>query len=151
MTLKLQATAEEVMRAVRTLQQFAQADGVPEATIFGLALALEECGSNVVNHALRRDARQTFQVCIEHTGDSLVIELRDRGPAFDPTLAPGRMPNADSDAEPGGWGIQIVRRYTDEIHYVREGNENVLRLTKRVSSSADEKELRNKPKPSTNH
>lgn len=151
MTLKLQATAEEVMRAVRTLQEFAQVQGVPEAAIFGLALALEECGSNIVNHALQRDRRQTFQVCIEHTGGSLVIELRDGGPAFDPTLAPGRMPNADSDAEPGGWGIQIVRRYTDEIHYTREGNENVLRLAKRVSLSADEKNSRTKPKPSTDH
>ena len=151
MTLNLQATAEEVMRAVRTLQEFAQAQGVPEATIFGLALALEECGSNIVNHAFQRDARQSFQVCIEHTGGSLVIELRDRGPAFDPTLAPARKPDADSDAEPGGWGIQIVRRYTDEIHYAREGNENVLRLIKRFSLSADEEKLRNKPKPSTNH
>jgi len=149
MTLKLHATAGEVMRAVGTLQQFAQALGAPEASIFGLALALEECGSNIVNHALQRDARQTFQVCIEHTGGSLVIELRDCGPAFDPTLAPARSPNVDPEAAPGGWGIQIVRRYTDEIHYAREGNENVLRLTKRLSLPAEEKKLINQPKPST--
>jgi len=67
----------------------------------------------------------------------------------DPTETVARKRQADDDDLPGGWAIQIVRRY--EIHYAREGNENVLRLTKRVSLSADETKLRNKPKPSTDH
>jgi len=120
------------MRAVETLQEFAQARGVPEKTIFGLALALEECGSNIVNHALQRDVRQTFQVGMEHTGDAFVIELRDRGPTFDPTAAARPKPQERDDDLSGGWGIHHVRRYTDEIRYVREGGENVLRLTKRI-------------------
>jgi len=136
LTLELHATPEEVMRAVETLQNFAQAHSVPERTIFGLALALEECGSNIVNHALQRDAKQRFQVDLEYTGDSFVIELRDRGSAFDPTMAPERNPHADPDDVPGGWGIQLVRRYTDEIQYRREAGENVLRLTKRFGTGA---------------
>ena len=151
MTMELHATPQEVMRAVETLQEFARAQGLPEKTIFGLALTLEECGSNIVSHALQQDARQKFQVVIEHNDDSFVIELRDRGPAFDPTQTAERKSQADDDDLPGGWGIQLVRRYTDEIQYAREGNENVLRLIKRVSLSANEKRLRNKPKPSTDH
>jgi anti-sigma regulatory factor (Ser/Thr protein kinase) len=141
MILELHATPEEVMRAVETLQQFAQAQGLPEKTIFGLALALEECGSNIVNHALQRDARQSFRVAIEHTGDTFVIELRDRGPAFDPTAAAGRKPQADPDDLPGGWGIQLVRRNLDEIQYRREADENVLRLTKRLGGPAGSKSI----------
>ena len=38
----------------------------------------------------------------------------------------------DDDRPAGGWGIQLVRRYMDEIHYRREAGENVLRLTKRL-------------------
>jgi serine/threonine-protein kinase RsbW len=148
MTLELHATAEEVMRAVEALREFARQRGVGERDLFGLALALEECGSNVVNHALRRE--QKFQVVLQHEDESFVIELRDPGPPFDPTLAQVNQQARDDDL-PGGWGIQIVRRYTDQIHYAREGNENVLRLIKRVSPSADEKKLRNKPKPSTSH
>jgi anti-sigma regulatory factor (Ser/Thr protein kinase) len=141
MILELHATPEEVMRAVETLQQFAQAQGVPEKTIFGLALALEECGSNVVNHALQRDARQQFQVVIEHTGDTFVIELRDHGPAFDPTVAAARELQADPDDVPGGWGIQLVRRHMDGIEYRREAGENVLRLTKRLGDRAGSKSI----------
>ncbi len=120
------------MRAVETLEQFARAKGVPEKTVFGLMLALEECGSNIVNHGLQRDARQKFQVTLEQTSDAFVIELRDRGPAFDPTAAAERQPTAEDDP-PGGWGIQLVRRNIDEIRYTRVDGENILRLTKRVN------------------
>jgi anti-sigma regulatory factor (Ser/Thr protein kinase) len=130
LTLELQATPEEVMRGVETLQRFAQENGVPEKAIFGLALALEECGSNIVNHAFQRDARQKFQVALEYTGSSFVIELRDRGPEFNPTATVKRKPQADDHDLPGGWGVQLVRRNTDEILYTRQGGENILRLVK---------------------
>src|SRR5512135_889409 len=133
MTLELHATPKEVMRAVEALEKFGQERHVCEKALFGLTLALEECGSNIVNHALQRDARQTFRVTIEYTGTAMVIELRDRGPKFDPTQAPVVEQEAgDDDRPPGGWGIQLVRRYTDEIRYTREGDENVLRLTRKL-------------------
>ena len=135
MHLELRATPEEVMRAVEQLQEFARKTGVPEKAVFSLALALEECGSNIVNHALQRDAREKFRVHIEHTGNSFTIELRDRGPEFDPTAAP-RRPPADEEVLPGGWGIELVRRHVDEIRYRREAGENVLRLTKRLVMTA---------------
>jgi anti-sigma regulatory factor (Ser/Thr protein kinase) len=138
MILELHATPEEVMRAVEALQEFAHARGVPEKTIFELALALEECGSNVVNHALQRDPQKQFQVNLEHNGDSFFIELRDGGPEFNPTVADKRKPQAEDDDLPGGWGIQLVRRYMDEIRYRRESGENVLQLTKRLAPSPGE-------------
>ena len=128
------------MRAVEALQEFGGLSGVGEKELFGLTLALEECGSNIVNHALQRDAREKFQVILERTADSFIIELHDRGPAFDPTTAAERKPQAEDDDLPGGWGIQLVRRYTDEIRYARESGENILRLTKRLDG-ADRRNL----------
>lgn len=140
MTLELHATPEEVMRAVEALQAFGAARQVDAKTLFGLTVALEECGSNIVNHALQRDASRTFRVTFEKIGDTLVIELRDRGPEFDPTQSPLREPSADDDDRPpGGWGIQLVHRYTDELHYVREGGENVLRLSKQLDAPTGQK------------
>jgi sigma-B regulation protein RsbU (phosphoserine phosphatase) len=139
MKLELHATPEEVMRAVEALEEFARASGVPEKMIFGLTLALEECGSNVVNHALQRDAQKIFQVAAEKRGEQFVIELRDNGPAFDPTATTARKPQQEDDDLPGGWGIELVRRYTDEIRYTREGSENVLRLVKQISPDAGQK------------
>jgi sigma-B regulation protein RsbU (phosphoserine phosphatase) len=139
-TLELHATPEEVMRGVETLQIFAQEGKVPERIIFHLALALEEAGSNIVNHALRRDGQKTFHVTLEQTSDTFDIELRDRGPAFDPTSALPRKPRVDDDP-PGGWGIELIRHYLDEIHYRREGDENVLRLAKHLRETNNSKPI----------
>lgn len=134
MTLDLQATPAEVMRAVETLEEFARLEQVPEPMIFGLMLALEECASNIVNHAYGRDPQQKFQVTLERNVDSFTIELRDRGPAFDPSTIPVRTAQADDD-DPGGWGIELVRRNTDQMRYAREAGANVLRLTRKVGTS----------------
>ena len=138
MTLELHATPEEVMRAVEALQEFGRRRGrSPREDLFGLALALEECGSNIVNHALQRDAQQTFRVTIEHTGErDRHRAARSRSGVRSRPQAPEREPEADDDDRPpGGWGIQLVRRYMDEIRYAREGGENVLRLTKRLGEA----------------
>jgi len=55
------------------LQEFTQELNLPCKTIFGLALALEESASNIVNHALQRDGRRTFRVALHHSGDRIVI------------------------------------------------------------------------------
>ena len=133
MKLELHATPEEVMRAVEALRKFGEARELPATLLFGLTLALEECASNIVNHALKRDPNQTFRVIFEHTGSEMIIELRDSGAEFDPTLAPASDGIAADDDPPGGWGIFLVRKYTDEMNYVRDGGENVLRLSKRLS------------------
>jgi serine/threonine-protein kinase RsbW len=138
MTLELHATPAEVMRAVEALQEFAQAQGLPDKTVFNLALALEECASNVVNHGLKRDASRTFHVRFGREGDAFIIELRDCGPEFDPTAAAPRKPQAVDEDLPGGWGIELVRRNMDEIRYRREGGANILRLTKRLIPGAAE-------------
>jgi anti-sigma B factor antagonist len=130
MKLQLQANPEEVMRAVEALQELGRERGLSEKEIFGVALALEECGSNIVNHALGRNAAKSFWVSFDFSGDQLRIELRDDGPEFDPTLPrPPRAEN-DDDRPPGGWGIQLVRNHTDHMVYRREDGENILLLTR---------------------
>ena len=43
----------------------------------------------------------------------------------------------DTDVNvPGGWGIQLVRRQMDKIEYRRQAGENVLRLTKSITSAS---------------
>ncbi len=133
MKLELQGTPEDVMRAVEALEAYGGEKEIPAKILFGLTLALEECGSNIVNHALKRDASRSFTVTFQHSPSQIVIELRDPGVKFDPTLAPTSDGIADDDEPPGGWGIFLVRKYTDEMNYARENCENVLRLIKRLA------------------
>ncbi len=133
MIFELHARPEEVMRAVEAMQEFGRHLQLDERTVFGLALALEECGSNIVDHAYKRDASRTFQVSIERSNDDILIELRDCGPEFDPTRRVENKPVLNLDERPpGGWGIQLVRHYMDEMEYRRENEQNVLRLRKQI-------------------
>jgi len=135
--LDLHATPQEVMRAVEALQEFGQQQAIGERDIFGLALALEECGSNIVHHALRDDPQKTFRVMVQYSGEALTIELRDAGPAFDPTVESSKATEVDDEDRPaGGWGLPLIRRFTDEFRYERASGENVLHLVKRLKPSA---------------
>jgi serine/threonine-protein kinase RsbW len=134
-TLELQATPQDLMRAVEQLQDFGRKHQVDEKALFGLALALEECGANIVHYACGDQAQEKFRVSFEFGAGALSIELRDCGPAFDPTSAAARdLDGSDGDRPPGGWGIHLVRHYMDEVRYTREGDENVLRMVKRLQS-----------------
>jgi len=130
MTLALRATPEEVMRSVEELEKFGRSHAISEKEIFEACLALEECGSNIVDYALRRDSQQTFRVTIELIGQNLTLELRDSGPEFDPTNF--RKAQSTGSDTVGGWGLELVRRSMDEVRYRREGTENILILTKVV-------------------
>ena len=130
-TLELPATPEDVMRGVGYLEHFCAEMHVPPKAIQALMLAVEEMASNIVNHAYRRDARQTFRLTLQHHGDRIIVELRDHGPAFDPLQAAAPDLETDPDErDSGGLGIHLVRHYIEDLHYAREGGENVLRMTK---------------------
>jgi anti-sigma regulatory factor (Ser/Thr protein kinase) len=134
MTLELNATPQEVMRAVDWLREFGRQRGVREQELFRLALMLEESASNIVNYGLRGDPEQKFSVTVEYVNHELSIELRDRGPEFDPTRAVEiRKPD---DERPGGLGLHLVRHYADQMLYRREAGENVLRLTRKLGESS---------------
>ena len=135
--LELQATPEEVMRAVDELRAFGRAQRIDDNSLFGPALALEECAANIVHYACGDRAQEKFRVGFDYADGALTIELGDHGPAFDPSSAVARelVAAADEDRPPGGWGMHLVRHYMDEVRYAREGGENVLRLVKRLQSS----------------
>jgi sigma-B regulation protein RsbU (phosphoserine phosphatase) len=135
--LELRATGQDVMHAVESLEKFCKEHEVPESLVFGVMLALEETASNIVNHAYHHNSHEKFSVAFECRPGRLVIETRDHGPAFNPLTVPPPKADLDSDAlAAGGVGLYLARHYLDDLAYAREGNENVLRLTKRLPGEA---------------
>ncbi len=91
MTLELHATPEEVMRAVEALQEFGAGAGrFPRNNFSASRSRWRNAAATSSTTRCNATREQTFRVTFEHTGSAMVIELRDRGPEFDPTLAPGR-------------------------------------------------------------
>jgi serine/threonine-protein kinase RsbW len=109
----------------------------PEGTRYNVQLALQEMVTNVLRHAYGLDERGPIEVAFELQDEALEVELRDRGPAFDPLSFRRQRDEADEadDAVPtevGGFGIEIARAVMDDVSYVREAGWNCLRLTKRL-------------------
>jgi phosphoserine phosphatase RsbU/P len=133
MTQDLMATPQDIMRGVESLRAFAIAHGMLEQDVFGLAVALEECSSNLMRHAFQGDATRRFRLVFEHHDDRFCMELRDSGVYFDPTLVAGvELDVTGQGMHEGGMGLHLVRHYVDKMEYEDKGDEHVLRLIKHL-------------------
>jgi serine/threonine-protein kinase RsbW len=104
-----------------------------------LVQAADEAVCNVILHGYRGGSGE-IELEAELSGDRIELRILDRGPAFDPTIAP--VPDLSvppRQRKPGGMGIHLVRTGTDEVHHrIRAGGGNELRLVRRIAPSTEE-------------
>jgi serine/threonine-protein kinase RsbW len=133
------ATYDDVA-VVRTLLP-AVARGLPftRSTLLRLEICVMEALHNVVRHAYRDRDDGDVEVSLEAGADRLVIRIEDHGrPMPDEARRSIRSapPITERSATPlpdlpeGGLGIPILRTVLDDLEYRREGDRNVLTMTK---------------------
>lgn len=99
-----------------------------------LLVAADEILTNVASYAYPPDAPGELQVTLRHAAGALSLTFADRGTPYDPLTAPPpdlTLPLAER--APGGLGLLIVRKTMDAVDYRRDGDRNVLTLTKRLT------------------
>ncbi len=102
--------------------------GVDGDSLAELQVALSEACANVLRHAAADD---DYEVRVRVDGQTIVIDVVDKGSGFDPTML-GRS-DAALDAEQGR-GIQLMRALVDEVHFAKaEPRGTVVSLTKRIA------------------
>jgi serine/threonine-protein kinase RsbW len=108
-------------------------DGLDEVARHHLQLIVEEMVVNVIDHGqLSTDDYIDLQLRREQ-GD-LVIEMRDRGLAFDPTRPPAADTTSGLEDRPiGGLGVHLVQTLCDDIRYQRQHDENQTIIRLRVA------------------
>jgi len=106
----------------------------PDArTLHQVQLAVDEACTNVIKHAYA-DYPGKIRVELEVVCDELVINIKDRGKSFDPSIVPA--PDLDSDWEDrrvGGLGIHLMTMLMDSVTYTTDDEGNGLKMTKRLS------------------
>lgn len=96
---------------------------------FRLQMVLTEAVTNIIQHGSEADENEEISVVLDRDGDDIRIEVRDGGRPFDPLKQPQVVfPRTLDDASQGGLGIHLIRSYSDECGYRREGGENILTL-----------------------
>ncbi len=97
-----------------------------------MRLIAEEALTNVLKYAYRESEPRGARVVLSVDTKEVGLEIRDQGRPFDPLAQP--PPELDApieEREEGGLGIHLIKSLADSAAYAREGETNVLRITKR--------------------
>lgn len=110
-------------------------------TIGDVVLAVDEAVTNIIVHGYQ-NRPGVIEVEVKQRQGALVVHLRDHAPAFDPTHLPAPDVTVPlSQRAPGGLGVYLIHRLTDELRYrtTPEGK-NELILVKRVGKQGGDYE-----------
>ncbi len=108
--------------------EYALAWGLGEQRLPGLELALEEAFVNICRHAYPDDNGEVEVGCSLENG-SFVVELTDYGQPFDSSSrAEPQLDQSLTDRQPGGLGLFLIQKMTDDCSYQRQDQSNTLKL-----------------------
>ncbi len=115
-----------ILDAFQFAQDFLGGSCLEERSCVKAAILVEELVSNCLRHGgAKRDL--SLSLSLHEIHDTVVLNIKDDGPAFDPS---GETNFVGPDPESGGKiGLAIVRAWGDEIAYSRNNGCNVLHLT----------------------
>jgi anti-sigma regulatory factor (Ser/Thr protein kinase) len=130
--LRLAPQAAEIPRLTDWIAACCGAEEVEGDVAFKVTLAVEEAVINVIRHGFDGlPPPHLVLVRLDIAADSVVAEIVDNGPPFDPAALPD--PDLSLPIErrnPGGLGVHLMRRMTDGLAYRRDSDCNILRLVK---------------------
>jgi anti-sigma regulatory factor (Ser/Thr protein kinase) len=125
--LSLSLQVDDLVLLQEWLDGFARACRLPERTAFELDLVLTEAVTNVMTHSRPHGAGGSIEVCCTLEDAVVAVLLTDDCAPFDPTAyQPAALPASLDEAQPGGQGIRLIRRFTANLRYRRENDRNVL-------------------------
>jgi len=93
-----------------------------------LKLVAEELLANIINHGHGNRTDTSIDVELAVDGSSVHITYTDSAMAYNPLEH--KTPDVLNDLSEGGMGLMLVKSLTDEQHYRRDNNHNVLTVTK---------------------
>jgi serine/threonine-protein kinase RsbW len=124
----------ELARVADWVKSWAARHDVPPHTAERLDLCAGELVTNVITHGYSDGATHQLSLSLASRGGLIALEIQDDGRGFDPRTAERPKAGAALDeARVGGWGIPIVRHFSDGLHYRRWGGRNVVLLLFRLS------------------
>jgi serine/threonine-protein kinase RsbW len=133
MLITLKNNISEIERLANAVLQFGHDNRFSDKLIFDVNLVLEEVVNNVISYAYKDNNEHEISISMELEGQVLVLKVEDDGTPFNPLAVP--EPDIDKpleEREPGGLGLFLVRKMTDELGYKREKDRNILIMKKKI-------------------
>lgn len=140
-SLSISADADQIRVASDWLARAAAEHRVPADPTWRLDLCLNEALANAIDHGgtrvLSSDVRLHLEVRRGPGGNEAEVTISDAGTAFDPLGVPPRpAPRSLEEAEPGGLGLPLLRRFSDRMSYRHVEGRNHLTFSVRWDEAA---------------
>jgi serine/threonine-protein kinase RsbW len=127
--LTVQNRMSDLPRVTEWIRRWAEEHGLPAGTVDRLDLCSTELVTNVIDHAYADSAEHDIALRLELAEDCLTLEIEDDGRPFDPCAAHApRPPVGRDDGAVGGWGVALVRKFSDGMRYERGNGRNRVTL-----------------------
>ena len=120
---------EEIGRARLALLQFLAPAKLSDRTIYRVELVLEEILGNIIRYAFTEPSPSAIELAVTLVGGVVVLTFEDGGTPFNPLDAPEpTRPTDIANAKVGGWGLSLVRKFSDRLDYQRRDGRNRLEV-----------------------
>lgn len=128
-SITIKNTRKQLKKLGAFLKDIFNEAGIKPEEIGKLRRGIDEAMTNVVSYAYDGEGSITLNASIDNS--ALTFVIMDYGKEFDP-LKHESEPEEFNPDKIGGLGISIVKQSFDKLDYKREGNANVLKLTKYI-------------------
>jgi anti-sigma regulatory factor (Ser/Thr protein kinase) len=113
------------------VEALAAEHSITDKTQYAIQLCLEEVLSNIIRHGYHAEPDHTVTVDFASIGKThLAFTIEDHAPPFNPiqlgAMQAAHVPRSLLDIQPGGKGIQLLRKFSDSLVYEELPNGNRL-------------------------
>lgn len=134
--VELKSNLSEIGRMSETIDEFCASNKLPPDTGFALNLSLEEVITNIIKYAYDDNDEHIILVRLYINRGQVYIEVEDDGRPFNPLeVEPPDIHKPIEERPIGGLGIHLVKNHMDSLDYIRNGDRNLLIMTKKANLS----------------
>lgn len=130
--------------ACQTCAEIVRSAGLDEDTVFHIEMAVDEAGTNIIQHAYGGEGKGDIEISCRIEDDLVIVTLHDHGKQFNPdAVPPPKIGESVEEIVVGGLGLYLIRKLMDEVRFEfdpREGNTlTLIKYTRRWKQSARER------------
>ncbi|HLR31380.1 MAG TPA: ATP-binding protein [Fodinibius sp.] len=90
-----------------------------------IMLPLSEAVNNAIIHGNKLQEDKSVTIVARQENRFLVISVEDEGEGFNPRAIPDPL-NEKNLLKEGGRGIYLIRQYTDDLHFEKNGSRIIM-------------------------
>lgn len=122
--------ASEIRRMSLWLDAAFRQLGLPAELLSKFDLCADEAVTNIISYAFPENGAHEISLRLSVINMMASLEIEDDGIPFNPLDAPEHVqPASLEEANIGGLGVELIRRFMDECNYARHNGRNVLKMT----------------------